>query len=165
MAHAESTRLSVRGGYVHRRLPLSEAARQARVSAATARTWKRQAKIAGDDWDTARTAARMAEGGLGGVTERVLGDFSSLFASTMDNLRRHTGDPLEVAKAIATLSDAYSKTVRAAGCVDPKLARLGIALETLKMFGEFVKEHHPAMCAQLVEALEPFGAHLAREWG
>lgn len=164
MAHEERTRLAVRAGYVTRRLPLSEAARQAGVSAATARTWKRQAKIAGDDWDTARQAARIAEGGLGGVTEEVLADFSKLFASTMSSLKSHPVEPLETARAMATLSDAYSKIVKAAGCVNPKLGRLSIALDVLKMFGEFLKEHHPEFVEPFAAALEPFGAKLARDW-
>lgn len=165
MAHAESTRLAVRGGYVQRRLTLSEAARQARVSAATARTWKRQAKLAGDNWDTARQAARLAEGGLGGITERVLADFSALFAGTMDHLNRHPTNPIETAQAMATLSDAYAKTVKAAGCADPKLARYAIALDALKLFAEFARQRNPKLLPDLAALLEPFGAHLAREWG
>jgi len=165
VAHAETTRLAVRAGYVQRRLTLSEAARQAGVSDATARTWKRQSKLAGDNWDTARQAARMAEGGLGGVTERVLADFSLLFASTMGDLKRSPAGPLEVAKAMATLSDAYAKTVKAAGCADPKLATLGIALDVLKQLAEFVKRHDPDLLPRLAAQLEPFGAWLSQEWG
>lgn len=165
MAHAHSTRLTVRGGYIHQRLTLSEAARQAGVSHATARTWKRQAKLAGDNWDTARQAARLTEGGLGGITEQVLADFSKLFASTMADLRRAPAEPLEVAKAMATLSDAYAKMVRAAGCVDPQLANLGTALETIKNFAEFVKLHDPEILPRIAAQLEPFGAWLAKKWG
>lgn len=165
MAHAETTRLAVRGGYVHRGLTLSEAARQAGVSDATARTWKRQAKLAGDHWDTARQAARLAEGGLGTITERVLAEFSKLFEHTIDDLRRSPASPLDVAKAMATLSDAYQKTVKAAGCVDPKLAELGIALDAIKKFSEFVKKHDPEILPRIAAQLEPFGAHLAQEWG
>ena len=163
MAHPASARVAVRRGYVAQRLPLAEAARQAGVSPATARTWKRAAARGGDDWDRAREAARLAEGGLGSITERVLADFSALFMNTMADLQGHTTDPIETAKAMATLSDAYAKTVKAAGGVDPRLARLAIALETLERLGHYVREHRPELIGGLVEVLEPFGAALSAE--
>ncbi len=164
MAHPGSVRARVRAGYVRNRLPLSEAARQAGVSPGTARTWKRQARLGGDDWDTARNAARLAEGGLGHVTERVLDDFSKLFESTIAALKTHPADPLEVTRAMATLSNAYAQTVRAAGCVDPKLARLGIAADVLKKFGKFLQLRNPELAPAMLGALEAFGAELAAEW-
>ncbi len=154
----------MRRGYIQDRLPLAEAARQAGVPPATARAWKRRALGAGDDWDRAREAARVAAGGLGSVTERVLADFATLFASTMAALKVAPGDPVETAKAMATLADAYAKTVRAAGAADPKLARLSIALETLERLGQYIREHHPAAAAALLEVLEPFGSAIAAEW-
>ena len=164
MAHRQAKRIAVRRGYVQQRLPLSEAARQAGVAAGTARTWKRKARLEGDDWDRARAAARMAEGGLGTITERVLNDFSILFTSTMASLRDHDGDPIETARALATLSDAYAKTVKAAGGVDPRLARLSIALETLERLGGYVREHRPDLALSLIEVLEPFGSELSAQW-
>ncbi len=157
-------RQQVRTAYVRDRAPLPEAARRAGVPASTARGWKRRARQGGDDWDRAREAARMAEGGLGSVTERVLHDFSTLFTSTLARLQRAPGDPIETAQAIASLSDAYAKTVKAAGGADPRLARLAIALETLERLGRFLHEHHPELAPGLIEILEPFGAALSAEW-
>ena len=165
MAHPASTREAVRRAYVTDRAPLAEAARRGAVSVATARAWKRTARDAGDDWDRAREARRLAEGGLGSVTERVLSDFSVLFTSTMDSLRTAGGEPVEVARAIAMLADAYAKTVKAAGGVDPRLARLSIALETLERLGHYLREHRPEAVPVLLGVLEPFGATLSAEWG
>ena len=165
MAHDATTRAAVRAAYVTRRLPITAAAREAGVPTTTARTWKRRAEQAGDNWDRAREAAALAEGGLGPTTERVLGDFTELFTSTMEHLRASPGDPVETAKAIASLADSYAKTVKAAGAVDPKLGRLAIALETLERLGRWVQAHRADLAPGLIEILEPFGADLSAEWG
>lgn len=144
------------------RLPLNEAARAAGASPSTARGWKRRALAEGDDWDAAREAAARAEGGLGGVTDQVLIDFTRVFHAVMRGIRELPPD--EAAKAMATASDAYAKTVRAAGCVDPKLARMDVALEVLRRFGEHVRERHPDATEALTEALDSFGPVLAAAW-
>ncbi len=164
MARSENDRSAVRRGYIQDRLPLSEAARQAGVPPATARNWKRRALISGDNWDRAREAARIASAGLGSLTERVLRDFATLFTATMSSLKVSPSDPVETAKAMATLADAYAKTVRAAGAADPRLARLSIAMEILDRLGQYIQRNHPHLVPGLIEVLEPFGAELAGEW-
>ena len=165
MAHPDSVRLRARAAYVMERLPLSEAARRAGASPAAVRGWKRRAKAAGDDWDAAREAALRAQDGLGGLTDRLLRDFAALFQSTMQALRSGAHDPIDAAKAMASLSDAYAKTVRAAGCVDPRLARMDIALDVLRRLAEHVRERRPEAMGALAEALDSFGPALAEEWG
>ena len=165
MAHPQDVRRAVRMSYVVQRLTLAEAARQAGVNRNTARTWKREAAAQGDDWDRARTAANMAEGGLGSITERVLNDFSLMFTNTMENLKHHEGDPVETSRAIAGLADAYAKVVKAAGCVDPRLGRLSIAMETLKLFGRHVRERDPDSVMAVAALLDSFGEELLAQWG
>ena len=165
MAHPQDVRRAVRRSYVQQRLSLAESARQAGVAEGTARTWKREAAAQGDDWDRARTAARMAEGGLGSITERVLSDFSAMFTHTMANLSTHEGDPVDTSRAIAGLADAYAKVVKAAGCVDPRLGRLSIAMETLKLFGAHVRENDPDSVMVVAGLIDSFGEELAAQWG
>ncbi len=153
MARPDRDRGAVRRGYI-----------QDRVPPATARNWKRRALSSGDDWDREREAARIAAGGLGSLTERVLRDFATLFAATMSSLKVSLADPVETAKAMATLADAYAKTVRAAGAADPKLARLSIAMEILDRLGQYIQRNHPHLAPGLIEVLEPFGSELAGEW-
>ena len=165
MPHSAEAKRAVRSSYVVQRLSLAESARAQGVPPRTARTWKREAAAAGDDWDRARTAASMAAGGLGSMTDRVLSDFSTMFTNTMVRLQTHDGDPVETSRAIAGLADAYTKVVKAAGCVDPKLGRLSIAMETLKMFGAHVAERDPDTASALATLLESFGEDLASQWG
>ena len=166
MAHPASVRHRARAAYVTDGLPISAAAQAAGVTPSTARGWKRRAAEEGDDWDAAREAAARAKGGLGSATERILTDFSRLYGAVMADLRDDPDLPPEgKAKSMATLSDAYSKMVRAAGCVDPRLARMDIALEVLRLFGEHVRARHPASLQDVSEALDSFGPALAAEWG
>ena len=155
----------MRRAYIVDRVPLTEAARRLQVPLATARAWKRAARASGDCWDRAREAARLAVGGLGSVTEQVLTDFSLLFTSTMADLKTSGAEPVERAKAMAMLSDAYAKTMRAAGAADPRLGRLAIALETLERLGRHLRQHRPELLAPVLEELEAFGQTLSAEWG
>lgn len=165
MPRDRAVRRAVRRAYVSDRAPLTEAARRAGASYSTARAWKRADAAAGDCWDRAREAARLASGGLGSITEQVLSDFSFLFTTTMADLKTAATEPVERAKAMAMLSDAYAKTMRAAGAADPKLSRLAIALETIERLGRHLQEHRPELLGPVLEELEAFGQTLSAEWG
>lgn len=166
MAHAAAVRDKVRGAYVYERLPLEEAAKRAGVSYNTARAWKAKAREAGDDWDRARGAARMAAGGLGDLTGRVIEDISLLYQSTVEKLKTDADlDPIEASEAIARLSDALTKTLKAAGAIDPKIAKLSIAMQTLEEFGRYLRERAPEALPHFAQHLEPFGQRLSEVFG
>lgn len=164
MAHSQETKNKLRSAYIHRRLGLKAAAADVDVSYHTARSWKKQAKEAGDDWDKARAASRMAEGGLGDLTAQVLEDFALLFQDTVEEIRSGTYDGLKKAEALSRLSDAYTKTMKAAANGSPEIAKLSIAMDVLKQLAEFIKKHYPEQIAGFTKILEPFGHHLARQF-
>lgn len=166
MAHPEETRTKVRTAYVRGRMSIADASKHANVSDATGKTWKRDAKAAGDDWDMARSAARMAAGGLGDMTTEVLEDFILQFKRSMEELRTDTElRATDRAEVLARLSDSYVKTMRAASASNNNLARLSVALEVLELFGQFIQAKYPHHAAAFVEALEPFGAELGKHYG
>lgn len=165
MAHAQDVRHAVRRSYVNERLPLEVAADKHDVSYNTARNWKRAAKATGDDWDRARTASRMAAGGLGDLTTQTLEDFAILFQSTMEDIKAGEYSALDKAEALSRLADAYTKTVKAAGGSDTRIARLAVALEVLEKFAAFIRAHHPQHATALLSVLEPFGVELAQAYG
>ncbi len=165
MAHRPETRNAVRASYVREHQPLEAAADKNGVSYATARTWKKRAKEHGDDWDKARAANRMAEGGLGEITAQLLEDFTLLFKSTVEDITTGEYDGLKKAEALSRLSDAYTKTMKAAAGGDPKIAKLSIALETLKLLADHIKENHPDMLERFTNILEPFGAKVNEAFG
>lgn len=155
----------MRSDYI-RGLTLKGAAEKSKVPYDTVRSWKRSAKAAGDDWDTARTAARISSGGIKTLTSQVIEDFVHLFQSTIDEIKLAEDiDPLKKAEAISRLSDAYQKTIKAAGASNPELARLAIAMDVLQRMSEFIRRNHPEMKQSLLTIIEPFGKELSRVYG
>jgi hypothetical protein len=142
MAHAPEVRAAVRRTYVSERQPLEVAAERHSVSYNTARLWKRVAKEQGDDWDRARSAARMAAGGLGDLTTQVLEEFALLFQSTMEQIGSSEFDGIQKAEAMSRLADAYTKTMKAAGGGDSKIAKLATAMEVLEKLVAFIQQHY-----------------------
>lgn len=67
----------------------------------------------------------------------------------------------ERVKLMATLSDAFNKTVAAASRSAPKLSELGVAYDVLKRLAEFVSRKNPEQADVILEILGPFGDYLA----
>ncbi len=161
MAYSEEQRQAVRRRYVYDRQALSAAAAQLNVPYATARRWKARDKELGDCWDKARAASRMAAGGLGDLTTQVLEDFARLFQETIKQLETEEVDPISKAESIARLADAYTKTMKAAGAAEPKVAKLAIAMQVLEELSKFIRERDPQLLAPFSALLEPFGSRIA----
>lgn len=165
MAHDAKKRTELRRRYVQDRQPLNAAALLSKVSYATARSWKSAAEKRGDDWDRARMANDVGDGGVSELTRIVLEEFIPLFKSTIKAIRSDKLDGIEKAEAISRISDAYAKTVKASGAVDPSIAKLGWAMEVMRQLAQFTAEHFPKHQGALLDVLEPFGEYLASEHG
>jgi hypothetical protein len=68
-------------------------------------------------------------------------------------------------EALTFLSSSYAKQVRACELTAPKLSRLGIAGDVVKLLAAFIIEKYPDAAAKLLEVLEPFGAELVKVYG
>lgn len=165
MAHDADTRAALRRAYVVDRQPLEAAASLLDISYSTARAWKAKAKMRGDDWDRARLAEEVGDGGVKALTRLVLEEFIPLFKSTIAAIKTDKLDGVEKAEAISRLSDAYVKTVKASGAVDPSIAKLSWAMDVMRLLASFTAERFPQHQAALLEVLEPFGERLAEEYG
>lgn len=165
MAHDAKKRAELRRRYVVDRQPLNAAALLSKISYATARDWKAKAAQRGDCWDRARQAEEIGDGGVKALTRLVLEEFIPLFKSTIIAIRRDDFDAIEKAEAISRLSDAYSKTVKASGAVDPAIAKLGWAMEVVRLLADFTAQRFPQHQTALLEVLEPFGETIAAEYG
>lgn len=166
MAYSDEIKRNVRSAYIYQGLSLKAAADSESVPYETARHWKRKADGAGDDWDTARAAARISQGGVKALTSEIIEDFALLFQMTIEQVKNAENvRPLEKAEAISRLSDAYSKTVKAAGASNPELSRLSVAMDVIKRQAEFIKEEYPEHLDMFLEVLEPFGEVISREFG
>lgn len=165
MAYTEKVKAKVRADFI-RGHTLKGAAANNEVPYETTRAWKRQARQDGDDWDIARAAARISVGGIKTLTAEVIEDFVHLFQVTIDDIKNAPNtDPLKKAEAISRLSDAYQKTVKAAGASNPELSRLAIAMDVLQRLAQFIQRRHPELREGFLEILEPFGKELSRVYG
>lgn len=166
MAHDRDKRREARRRYVFDRQALSVVAIATKVSEASLRRWKADAKAAGDDWDVARSANTVAGEGLERLIVDVVQDYVVVHQATIEDLRADKAlAAAEKAKILAGLADSFNKTVNAAGRVSPKISELGVAMDVLKRLGEFVLRDHPDLAPALLEILEPFGATLGEVYG
>lgn len=164
MAYSETVKSAVRSDYIRGDV-LKSAAEKHKVPYETARSWKRKALADGDDWDTAKAANRISAGGIKTLTAEVIEEFVLLFQVTIDDIKKAKDiDPLKRAEAISRLSDAYQKTVKAAGASNPELSRLAIAMDVLQRMSKFVRSHRPDLTQPFLEMLEPFGKELSRAY-
>lgn len=165
MAHKHELRAQLRRRYVVDRQSLAQAADAVEISYSTARTWKDAALQRGDDWEHARAAEEIGEGGVRALTRVVLDEFVPLFRSTISDIKNGEMKGVDKAEAISRLADAYTKTVKASGAVDPALAKLAWAMDVIKLLAQFVAAEMPQHQAAILEVLEPFGERVAETYG
>jgi len=165
MAHPKQTREKVRSAYVRERLSLEVAAAQAKVSYATASRWKAQALDAGDDWDKSRAAQLMADGGIEGVARQVLTGLVVQYQATMQAVTDAEIEPVTKVQMLASLADAYNKTVSASRRILPETSELATAMQVVQHLAGFIRERFPQHRAAFVQILEPFGEVLASTYG
>ncbi|AXL78942.1 MULTISPECIES: DUF1804 family protein [Pseudomonas] len=164
MAHPKETRDALRRAYVLDRQSLEVAAAMFGVSYGTARRWKQQAEAEGDDWDKAQSAQLLAGGGLEDVARQVLAGLVTQFQATMEAVQVDADiKPAVKVQLLASLADAYNKTVSASKRVLPETSALATAMEVLQRLASFIRERFPQHAHAFAEVLEPFGELLARE--
>lgn len=163
MAHSRDRKTQLRRLYVTDRQPLKAAAKMARVSYSTARAWKERAWQLGDDWDHARLAQRLVEGGPQALVHCLLEDVAPYVRSTIEELKGEELPATEKVECISRLADALGKITKIAGLVDPKLATLSIGMDFMRRLAGFTAERFPQHHEAVLEVLEPFGEKLAAE--
>lgn len=138
----------------------------ANVAYATARRWKTDAAEAGDNWDKAQTAQLMSGGGIENVARQVLAGLVMQYQATMDALTLDTEiKPADKVSLLASLADAYNKTIAASKRILPETSELATAMDVLQKLAAFVREHHQQHVGAFAEILSPFGDELARAYG
>ncbi|KGJ92158.1 DUF1804 family protein [Colwellia psychrerythraea] len=165
MARNQEKLEAVRRSYVYDRQSLKAAAEFNDVPVATASRWKIKAKDKGDCWDKARSASRLAQGGIGDLSIQVLEDFTMQYSTLMDILKYSDMEPLEKATVLTKLADSYVKITKAAGGSDANIGRLSVAMETLELFAQFLGERFPQNLEYFVIALEQFAPELSKQYG
>lgn len=166
MAHPQETRERLRKAYVFNGLSLEIASAQVDVSFGTARRWKKDSLDKGDDWDKQRSAHMMAGGGLEDVSRALLSGLVIQFKTTMDAVNDAEGiAPQKRVEMLASLADAYNKSISASKRILPETSQLATALEVLQKQGSFIAEHYPQHLQAFAEILEPFGTEIEKAYG
>lgn len=170
MAYSKEIRDRVRTSYVREGLPLHQVAQAHNVPYNTVRTWRRTAKAKGDDWDQARSAHRLIQGGSPEITAAFMDDFVHIYHANVRHLREIMQDennynPIEVAEGLSKMADAWTKTMSALTRGRPSLNKLTVALEVLQEFNSWIRENNPEIAKDWVDLIEPFSAHLTKVIG
>lgn len=166
MAHPPETRDKLRRAYVFDRLSLEVAALKVGVAYGTASRWKTNAAAQGDDWDKAQAAQLLASGSLEELGRQMLAGLVIQYQSTMQELNEKSDiNPATKVQLLASLADAFNKTIGASKRLLPETSELATAMEVVQKLAEFVRQRYPQHAATFVELLEPFGDELARAYG
>ncbi len=135
------------------------------VSDQTVRRWKKAAKMAGDDWDVARTANVIAGEGIEASIAYVLEEFMLLAQNLIEDLKTNTDQPLDKRSAqLVSLADAMTKMTASAGRLAPKISELGVAQDVIRRLANFVKAEFPHHADAILEVMEPFADSLAEAY-
>lgn len=164
MAHSQETRDRVRQLYIEG-MPLKGAALTCGVSYDTARDWKAEKKKAGDDWDTARAAYRISDQGIDDLNKQMVEEFVRQVITTTRELEAATIPAADKAQLLAQLADAYAKYTKAFTRANPAYSGLSVALDTLKIVADHLRQRDPAALKALHPHLEDIGAILGKRYG
>ncbi|RAA84208.1 DNA-binding protein [Burkholderia multivorans] len=165
MAYSKEVRDKVRRAFVFDRLSLEVAAMKSGVNYSTARRWKDDARAAGDDWEKAQAAQLLAGGGIEGAARQMLAGMVTQYQATMDELDSAEMKPADKVAMLASLADAYNKTVNASKRVLPETNELAIAMGVVQRLATFIKDRYPEHVGAFADVLGPFGDELATAYG
>ena len=166
MAHPPEVRDKVRRAYVFDRLSLEVAALKCGVSYGTASRWKANAAQIGDDWEKAQAAQLMAGGSIEDIGRQMLAGLVTQYQSSMDEIAGNAEiNPSSKVQLLASLADAFNKTVAASKRILPETSELATAMEVVQKLAGFVRQRYPQHASAFAELLEPFGDELVKSYG
>jgi hypothetical protein len=163
-AKAANAREKARDLYAQEYLPAGAIAARLGVAERTVARWKQEDAAAGADWGDARRDAERTRRAQDAAAHDYLGDFLCFQRKVLAELKDSADmTAAEKTRAIASLSDSFSKTSNACAKAAPQTTRLAAALDVLQRLARFVGEAYPDAGPALAEAIEAFAADLAQE--
>lgn len=165
MARNQEKHDAVRRSFIIDRVNLKTSAQLHGVPQATAARWKVKAKERGDCWDKARSASRLAQGGIGDLSIQVLEDFTFQYQTLMELLKEDESiKPMDKASILTKLADSYVKITKAAGGGDNQIGRLSVAMETIMLLSDFMRKRYPHQLESFTTVLEQFAPELSKQY-
>ena len=142
-------------------------ANQARMDEELQQIKKDCKKETGDDWDKVRAAYTLAGGGIEDLSRSLLAGFLMQYQSTMTMLQDTSVEelmPSERAKLLASLSDAFTKTVAANKRVLPEVQESAIAIKVIEKLFAYIADQHTDMLAAFDTVLQGFQTVIEKEF-
>ena len=111
-----------------------------------------------------RAKRRVAQHG-GDVEEIARAIFTGLMIQYQAVIEQLNADnsipPAEKVQMLTSMADAFNKAVSASAKVLPETNRLAVAMETVRAFGDYVRERHPARAMDFIDMIQEIGrAHV-----
>lgn len=157
---------AARAAYVYEALNLEEISSRFNVPYSTIIRWKKLAQQKGDDWDRARSAARLSGEGMESVTRVVLEELVLQFQSTLEEIKKAQDiHPAQKVDLLSSLSDAYSKTVASMAKANPKLDKLSFAAGMLRDLVQYIQTNYPQHATAMEQVLMPFSEEIGKRYG
>lgn len=154
MAHPKETKAAVRADYIGG-MPLDLAAVKNGVPVVTVRRWKADAADKGDDWDKFQRASLLVSGGgFDAAMGRAAAAFVLRVEATLEVLSGSEGNPMDVAKAMASLADSLMKAKAVAKALMPETDQLAIENAAVKAYVELLVKRHPSAAEAALDALD-----------
>lgn len=159
--HAQARDLYAKEG-----LTLASVGARLKVSERTVTRWKADDAAAGVDWGKLRATTVLGRESREAVTQELLMEFLVLHKRTLEEVKASEEmTTAERVAAINSLTDTFTKQMRACALSAPQLNEFAIASEVFKLFADFVAERHPEAQPALEPVLETFGPVLAKRFG
>jgi hypothetical protein len=157
LAHSDLKIDEVRDAYVNSLLSTIVIAVKHGIPEGTIRRWKMAAKKAGDDWDTARAAARLSKGPVGELQQDFLEQFSLQINEAFDELK-NSEKPIPISEKIKLFNSLVESMRKAKQIIggDDRLPKRAIATEVMTLLTNHIKTHNPEFLPDFQQALQTF---------
>uniref|UniRef100_UPI00129ABABF DUF1804 family protein n=1 Tax=Eikenella corrodens TaxID=539 RepID=UPI00129ABABF len=117
------------------------------------------------DWDKVKAAHVMASGGAEEVSRAIFTGLLLQYQKVVEEINLNEDKtPESKVETLTKLADAFNKAVAASTKVLPETNRLAVAMETVRTFGDFVREKRPAVAMDFIELIEEFAPELERRF-
>lgn len=167
MAHPKATRDKLRAFYCNGEQSLETAAALCGVSLGTARRWRDEAKAQGDDWNKLRAAHTLAGGSIDEIARAMMTSFLVQYQATMTMLQDAEVENLPPSKRVqllASLADAFTKTVAANKRVLPEVQEAAVAIKVINRLVDYIDAEYPNMLANFDVVLQGFQGVIEKEF-
>ena len=165
MAHPKATRDKLRALYCNGEQSLETAAALCGVSLGTARRWRDEAQ--GDDWNKLRAAHTLAGGSIDEIARAMMTSFLVQYQATMTMLQDAEVEDLPPSKRVqllASLADAFTKTVAANKRVLPEVQEAAVAIKVINRLVDYIDAEYPNMLANFDVVLQGFQGVIEKEF-